>query len=343
MNYITTMQQKFFPLFNSACTVAVWLLLLMGFSTVSMAQAPLVDNLGYMGGSIKGIAKWDKSLNFIVMGDWGRNGENYQKEVAAGMGKAAHDLGADFVIATGDNFYPYGVASTQDYHWISSFENIYRAQSLHVKWYPVLGNHDYASNPDAQVEYSKISSRWTMPSRYYSKKFFIDGDTSQSVLMVFMDTDPLEKVMRRVKPDSLKYPAGTMEKQLAWLQQTLSERAAWKIVVGHHPLYTGGWRKNSSDTKNMKELLEPVFNKYGVDLYIAGHEHHLEYTKPEGKTHYIISGAASEARPVSLNPNGGKFVAAEQGFAAFTMKGNKIMVQFINYRDEIINTSIIQK
>lgn len=335
------MQQQLRSIFN--VNFACVLLLVCSLSGKLQAQAPLVDDLGYRGGSIKGIVKWEKSLNFIVMGDWGRNGENYQKEVAEGMGKAAHDLDADFVIATGDNFYPYGVASTQDHHWISSFETIYRAQSLHVKWYPVLGNHDYASNPDAQVEYSRISSRWSMPSRYYSKRFFIGGDTAQSVLMVFIDTDPLEKTMRGVKPDSIKYPAGTMEKQLAWLQQTLSADAGWKIVVGHHPLYTGGWRKNSPDTRNMRQLLEPLFKKYGVNVYIAGHEHHLEYTKPEGKTHYIISGAASEARPASLNPEGGKFAAAEQGFAAFTMKGNKLMVQFINYRDEIIHTSIIEK
>ena len=108
----------------------------------------------YRGGSIKGIKKLDRSLNFLVIGDWGRNGENYQKEVAVAMGQAGHDLGAQFIIATGDNFYPYGVQSVFDYHWISSFETIYRAQSLHVKWYPVLGNHDYISNPDAEVEYS---------------------------------------------------------------------------------------------------------------------------------------------------------------------------------------------
>ncbi len=104
------------------------------------AQAPVVNDGSYRGGSIKGIQKLDSSLNFVVLGDWGRNGENYQIEVATAMGQAARDIGAQFIIATGDNFYPYGVTSTADYHWISSFETIYRAQSLHVKWYPVLGN-----------------------------------------------------------------------------------------------------------------------------------------------------------------------------------------------------------
>lgn len=307
-----------------------------------LAQAPITDDTGYRGGSIPGIKKVDNALHFIVMGDWGRNGENYQKEVAAGMGKAAHDLGASFVIATGDNFYPYGVASTQDHHWISSFENIYTAQSLHVRWFPVLGNHDYISNPDAEVAYSKISSRWSMVSRYYSKTFTIGADT---VLFAFIDTDPIEKELRGIKHDSVKYPAGGVERQRQWLENLLSSsKARWKMVVGHHPLYSGGWRKESIDTKNMKGYLEPVFNKYNVDVYICGHEHHLEYIKPAaGKTHYIISGAASEARSVALHPDGGKFAAAVQGFATFSVAPGRLLVQFIDYKDKIINETIILK
>jgi len=308
---------------------------------LSSAQAPLVKDLGYRGGSIPGLKKPEKSLHFIAMGDWGRNGENYQKEVAAGMGKAAHDLGASFVVATGDNFYPYGVASTQDYHWIASFETIYTAQSLHVHWYPVLGNHDYASNPDAQVDYSKISSRWKMPSRYYSKTFTIGADT---LLMLFTDTDPMEKQMRGHPYDSIKYPQGAVEKQLAWIDEKLeTSKARWKIVVGHHPLYTGGWRKESADTKRLRELLEPRFAKYAVDVYLAGHEHHLEHIKPEGKTHYIISGAASEARPVTKYPEIGIFAAADQGFATFSVSHDQILIQFIDHKDKILHESVIKK
>ena len=307
-------------------------------------QAPVVNDGSYRGGSINGIKKLDRSLNFLVIGDWVRNGENYQKEVATAMGQAARDVGAQFIIATGDNFYPYGVRSTADYHWISSFESIYRAQSLHVKWHPVLGNHDYISNPDAEVEYSKISSRWDMPSRYYSKKFFINGDTSQGVLIAFIDTDPFEKKMQGAKTDSVKYTVSATKDQQLWLEKVLSDKTVkWKIVVGHHPVYTGGWRMNTAETKKMRDFLEPLFKKYGVNLYISGHEHHLEYTKPEGLTHYFISGSASEARTTTLYPEIGKFAAAEQGFATFSISGNQCMVQFINYDGKIIYNTVIDK
>lgn len=303
------------------------------------SQAPLVEDLGYTGGSIPALKKVPNALHFLVMGDWGRNGENYQKNVAAGMGKAAHDLGASFVIATGDNFYPYGVQSVQDYHWISSFESIYTAQSLHVRWFPVLGNHDYITNPDAQVEYSKVSSRWNMPSRYYSKSFRA-GESE--VLMIFLDTDPIEKQLRGAAYDDVKYVKGGVEKQLQWMDSLLeNSTASWKIVVGHHPLYTGGWRKDSKDIRNIRGLLEPYFEKHKVDIYIAGHEHHQEYIKPGGHTHYIISGAASEARRVEVYPKYGKFASQQQGFATFSLTAGKALIQFINYKDEIVNETII--
>ncbi|MEI9913353.1 MAG: metallophosphoesterase [Bacteroidota bacterium] len=314
------------------------------FFIQSSAQAPVIDDGGYRGGSIKGIKSLDQSLNFVVIGDWGRNGENYQKEVATAMGQAARDIGAQFVIATGDNFYPYGVKSTADYHWIASFETIYRAQSLHVKWFPVLGNHDYISNPDAEVEYSQISSRWDMPSRYYSKKYFINGDTTQGVLLAFIDTDPFEKKMQGRKTDSVKYTVSSTEDQQKWLEQVLNDNTVkWKIVVGHHPVYTGGWRSGTQETKKMRAFLEPMFQKYGVNFYIAGHEHHLEYTKPEGITHYIISGSGSEARKTAMHPEGGKFAASEQGFVTFSFSGNQAMLQFINYTGKIIYNTIIDK
>ncbi|MGK2861721.1 MAG: purple acid phosphatase family protein [Chitinophagaceae bacterium] len=306
------------------------------------AQAPVINDGSYRGGTIPGIKKLDRSLNFLVIGDWGRNGENYQKEVAKAMGQAARDIGAQFVITTGDNFYPYGVKSTADYHWISSFESIYRAQSLHVKWYPVLGNHDYISNPDAEVEYSKISSRWDMPARYYSKKYYVNGDTSQGILLVFMDTDPFEKKMQGSITDSIKYTVSASRDQEQWLEKILDDKTVkWKIVVGHHPVYTGGWRKNTPETKKMREFLEPLFQKYQVNLYIAGHEHHLEYTKPGGLTHYIISGSGSEARSTTIHPEGGKFAASQQGFATFSISGNQAMIQFINYDGKILYNTLI--
>jgi hypothetical protein len=60
-------------------------------------------------------------------------------------------------------------------------------------------------------------------------------------------------------------------------------------------------------------------------------------------THYIISGAGSEARVTSLHPEGGKFAASEQGFASFSIAGNQALLQFINYHGKIIYETVIDK
>ena len=182
-----------------------------------------------------------------------------------------------------------------------------------------------------------------MPARYYSKVYNVK-DTSNSLLMVFIDTDPMEKELRGTEEDTLKYPVGGMTKQKLWLEKVLSESTAkWKIVVGHHPVYSGGWRKDTEETKRLKGFLQPVFEKYRVDVYLCGHEHHMEYTKPPGKTHYVISGAASDATPTALHPEGGRFAAATQGFTTFSITPDKILLQFIDYNDKIINETNVFK
>ena len=70
------------------------------------------------------------SLDFVVIGDWGRRGRWHQREVAAQMGRSAAALGSRFVISVGDNFYEDGVASAADPQWQSSFEQIYTDPAL---------------------------------------------------------------------------------------------------------------------------------------------------------------------------------------------------------------------
>ena len=285
------------------------------------------------------------ALNFIAMGDWGRNGADHQKQVAAQMGKTATEVRAQFIIATGDNFYPSGVISEYDPLFKYSFEDIYTDFSLQWDWYLVLGNHDYKSNPDAQVAYSKISRRWQMPARYYSKKFPINGDTTQQVLIAFIDTNPLIPEFYQNAEYGPNVRSQDSTKQKNWLKKTLSDSSPnikWKIVVGHHPMFTGGSRTEGYDTKAIRNSLKPVFDKYNVDVYLSGHEHSLQYIKPAGKTHHFISGAASEKTPVKVIP-GSKMVASDYGFMLFSVNTDQLLMQTINDRGEIIYSTIIKK
>lgn len=299
---------------------------------------------GYRGGYIKGLTVPDSSLNFLVIGDWGRCGEFFQKEVAEQLSFASVSGDASFIISTGDNFYPKGVASIDDPLWNKSYENIYTQYSLQKDWYVVLGNHDYKINPEAEVEYSKKSSRWIMPSRYYSVKMPIDGDTTTKALFVFIDSNPfIEKYYNDSEYGKMVKTQDTSA-QKKWLAKVLADTdptIKWKFVVGHHPLDTSGKRIKSPETLQFRKTMEPLFKQFNVDAYICGHEHQLEYIKPAGPTHHFISGAGSEAREVKGNLAESQFKASDHGFMLFSITKNRMKMQIINWEGKILyNQSI---
>jgi len=277
--------------------------------------------------------KDDYPLHFIALGDWGRNGEYDQLQVATQMGLWAAAHPNNFVVSVGDNFYPAGVVSEQDPLWHYSFENIYTAHSLQCDWYPVLGNHDWESDVDAQVRYSKVSRRWNMPARYYSKEVNIGND---KVLFVMMDTNPF---LHEDKD-------GYVEKQVAWLKGTLANASAnvkWKIVIGHHPCYTVGPRINNYDTLTMRKALPQIFKDYKVDVYLSGHDHSLQHLKPEGFCHQFISGAGSELTAVTQGIAYRRFAASEHGFMYFSVDANRLNVKTINYSGAVLYETTLTK
>lgn len=83
-------------------------------------------------------------------------------------------------------------------------------------------------------------------------------------------------------------PVGGFGDQVAWLERDLKtaqanrEQQPWIIVLGHRPIYTvsdgdGGRRKMA---KILQSWLEPLFDKYEVNMYFSGHQHHYERTLP---------------------------------------------------------------
>lgn len=302
-------------------------------------------NSGYTGGFIENLQTQENALNFLVIGDWGRNGQYHQSSVAEQMGKAAMTMDTEFIISTGDNFYPNGVSSTTDGQWKTSFEDVYKAHSLFQNWNVVLGNHDYKGNPEAQIAYSKISRRWNMPDYYFSETLSIDDDTTQKVLFVYIDTNPFVKKYYEEEEYKKNVQKQDTLAQKKWLTNVLANpdpSIKWKIVVGHHPLYCGGKRVKSKDTYDVRNTFEPLFKKYNVDAYLCGHEHDLQHIKPAGKTHYFVSGAGCEVRPTSKTV-GTKFAAADFGFMAFSATENNLMVQIVNDKGAIIYTDNIKK
>jgi tartrate-resistant acid phosphatase type 5 len=251
---------------------------------------------------------------FLVFGDWGMGGSYNQRKVAAQMAKTAEAIGVRFVISTGDNFYPHGVQSVEDPQWVISFEDVYNASALIIPWYVTLGNHDHKGSVRAQSDYT--SSRWQLPGNYYKHtEFLADGSRAD---FFHLDTTPI------IDPHFIK----DTNEQLRWLERELAASSAvWKLVVGHHPVYSGGRYGNNLA---LIAQLEPLFGRLGVQAYLNGHCHDLEHIVV-GKIHYLTSGAGCKPRPAKAI-EGTRFVLGDRpGFMTAHLTSLAMDVEFIDY------------
>ncbi len=67
------------------------------------------------------------------------------------------------------------------------------------------------------------------------------------------------------------------------------------VVYGHHPLYVSSNEDaKAEETALLRETLEPILLKHGVTLYLSGHQHHYERSKPVGGLTHVVSGAGGQ-------------------------------------------------
>ena len=275
-------------------------------------------------------------LNFLVFGDWGRHGEKDQVEVAMQMEIAANAMRPQFIISVGDNFYEKGVASVEDPQWQKTFENVYVAPSLQVPWYVALGNHDYLGNCDAQLAYSHLSKRWNMPARYFTLSRQIDAKTA--VDLFFLDTTPMVRSYWHEPIYREHVRSQDVPQQLAWFKAALAASTApWKIVIGHHPIYSGGGPFGHGDTRELIKDVLPLLKQYQVQAYFNGHDHNLQHLQV-GTVNLFDSGAGSRARPV-FKTRYTRFAKACSGFTTVSLQTDTMKVRMIDDRGTILYTA----
>jgi tartrate-resistant acid phosphatase type 5 len=270
------------------------------------------------------LKKYRKALNFFVISDWGWSGYKSQQVVADGMAEQAELIDPQFVVSCGDNFQIAGVASTQDPLWKNNFEDVYKNIALQIDWYPVLGNHDYKGNSQAEIDYSKISRRWHMTDHYYS--FVRKINDSISAKFIFLDTPPLVEEYHKKGgyPDVEKQDTAL---QMKWLANELTSKEQWKLVFGHHPVYSASTKHGN--TPEMIQRVKPLLEKYHAQFYFCGHDHDFQHLREKGKNvDYVVTGTGGEPRPSSMN-NLSLFSNSTAGFSEVTFHADSIRVVFM--------------
>jgi len=265
-----------------------------------------------------------EGLKFIVFGDWGRNGEKDQTQVATQMARWAAATPPRFIISVGDNFYEDGVTDTDDPQWQTSFERVYADPALKVPWYVILGNHDYRGSCEAQLAYGKINPRWQMPARYFKQTHQLDAHTTADFF--YLDTSPMLASYQSDHKMGPQIRAQNVGQQLVWFRSALAASTAqWKIVIAHHPIYSGGIH---SDTKELVEHILPLLHEYKVQVYFNGHDHDLQHMV-EHKLNLICTGAGSQVR-FTFNTRYTKFSRSTPGFTTVNLTPDQMDIRMID-------------
>jgi hypothetical protein len=248
-------------------------------------------------------------LRFVAVADTGA-GDSNQYASAAAMSRYQQQHPYSLVILAGDNIYTDGELSKIN----AVFEDPYAALLKQgVKFRACLGNHDIRTqNGNPQVHYPGFN----MQGRYYTFR-------EQSVQFFALDTNG----------------NADWNAQLTWLEQELRRSTApWKIVFGHHPIYSSGLY--GTNLAFVKDLV-PLFKQYHVQLYINGHEHDYERTHAIDGTNYLITGIGGAAlRPVGQS-KWTAYSTSRYGFTALEVYPDRIELQGIGTDHQVFDRGTI--
>ncbi|MBE0367582.1 hypothetical protein PAUR_a0967 [Pseudoalteromonas aurantia 208] len=262
---------------------------------------------------------------------------------AIAVGKAMAELctsvSCDFAIQLGDNIYPDGADANDGKDDQKRMDDLILAplkplfeQQPELIVYSALGNHDWKTSRKGvalQTKWMDAQANFYMHEKgYYSYK---QGAPGNDVEFFVLDTNMLlagqhyyevplrEDGSEQGLASALANKQASIEdiekhetpingedhRQLAWLANGLKHSSAkWKVVYGHHILWSIGGSKYD-EGHVLRRLILPELCQY-ADAYIAGHEHDLELLTDDcsrvlpgnnlPKLPLIISGAASKMR-----------------------------------------------
>lgn len=216
----------------------------------------------------------------------------------------------EFVLMMGDNMY--GGEAPADFQ--KKFAEPYKVLlDNKVKFYATLGNHDEA----LQVNYENFNMNG---KEYYRFK-------KGNVAFYSLNSNYMDK------------------KQVKWLEDELAaDTSEWKICFFHHPPYSSAKKHGSDD--QLREVVEPIFLKHGVQVVLAGHDHVYERIKPQKGIYYFVSGAGGKLRIGDINetsPLTAKSYDRDLHFMLFEVDGDQMYYQAISRTGETIDSGVIAR
>lgn len=218
------------------------------------------------------------ALRIAAVGDSG-TGDPAQYRVAGQIARWKPQV----LLHTGDVVYPDGAEPDYTAEFFGPYHDILPTTPV----FPALGNHD-AIQIDGFLGVFILPGARSRSSteRYYSADY---GNAHFTVL----DTN------QSFSPGSA---------QRSWVESDLARSARrpgrWRFVILHHPPFSDGPHGGSA---SVQQELVPLFERYGVDAVLSGHDHAYQRTDP-----YSASGNPSTALRYFVTGGGGAGLYGQQ-------------------------------
>ena len=269
-------------------------------------------------------------LRLAPIGDGGLDAPA-QREVARQVHRVC-DGRCDFVLALGDNFYEYGLDPDhleRDTQKLACMLGRYPALK-----YVTIGNHDYDPVfPDGTRGRLQVEWLARPGDEFRGGYHFFRFDTRLATFWA-LDTNYLVRGEK----------SWTEEPRLITFGETIkAPDQGWKIVFGHHPMLSNGYHGNAGNFLE-GEIVDlwsgSDFRRYMLryvvgtaDLYLAGHEHNLQFYGRSfgGNTGFAVSGSAAKCTPRASAPRNHARSLFEHygfGFALVEVTKDQLVVRF---------------
>jgi hypothetical protein len=239
--------------------------------------------------------------------------------------KAVEGFQPLFHLLNGDLCYANLNPAAQPSVW-ADFGNNVQASASRRPWMPCPGNHEIEFGNGAQG-FSSYLTRYTLPSngtpfpglwyRFQVGSVLFISLSADDV--IYQDSGAFVAGPAALQPapstGNAPIPPGTslyvhgysQGAQTRWLESTLQAASGdpnvdWIIVQMHQDALSSAKNGNGSD-KGIREAWLPLFDRYGVDLVLCGHDHDYERSWPErGCNHNVGRDALSGAPVDTLQP-----------------------------------------
>ena len=251
--------------------------------------------------------KENAPFSFLYVGD----AQNYILELWSRLIREGYRKAPDasFIIHAGDL-----INDAHDEHqwheWFMAGGYIHRTlPSLMVP-----GNHEY--NPfvqqDIDESIKRLSVQWnkqfTLPNNgvrgIQETNYYIDY---QGVRFLALNSNMM------------------IEEQAKWLEQVLQNNPnKWTIATFHHPIFSAS---TGRDNEELRTQWKPLFDKYGIDIVLQGHDHTYTRGRVQPYEQNLLSGqnvkdATGTVYVVSVS--GGKMYRVKPGWEQYEALRDKV-------------------